>query len=150
MTISKDKVLKNASTIDELRYFLAVCEEKQDDYTGYPLYFINNSSEEIEAMIVVSPGAFQYINTKGKMEDIKDDMIDGIGVKKYFRIPPKSYIRDTIYQDWDFDWSNQRYVWIKTRGKGKRLHFYMEKYFIAFNKKVSFIPVLNKSGWICL
>jgi len=132
--------------IDELRYFLAICEENLGNYKVYPLFFINNSLEEIEVIILVRTIVFDRIDTIEKIEDIEKD---GVGFRKYLGIPAKSCFKIYEYYDWEFDWSDGIYAWIKTRSKEERLHFYMEKYFIL-NTKVNFIPTLNKGGWICL
>ena len=136
--------------MDILRYFMAICEEDQNGNTVYPLYFINNSLEEIEVLMFIKPRAMEKLKSIKKIEDIKDDFIDSVCVRKCVGIPSKSYIRDTIFFDWDFDWSNERWIWIRAPGGEEHLHFYMERYFIAFNKEVDFIPVLNRKGWIVL
>jgi len=134
--------------MDTLKYFIAICEETRNGYTVYPQYFVNNSHEEIESLVIVRPGAFDMIKSKEKIEDIKDDMIDGsIFIRKYLGVPAESYILEDVYRDWDFDWENERIIWIKAQGKEEHLHFYIEKYFIT--NQIEFIPVLNKNGWLC-
>lgn len=101
-------------------YFIALCEEEGKYYA----YFINNSNESIEMMLE---------NEKFEQKEIG----------------PKSYVKlHSMYFDWDFDWSNQINIYLKTGGQEMRLGFTMEKYFIA-SKELGNIPILNKSGWIC-
>ena len=101
-------------------YIIGLCEED----THYFAYFINNSSEPIELMI--EGGEHEYKDIESKST---------IFVKSYF--------------DWDFDWSNQINIYLKTGKKELYLGFLMKKYFPAWTDKVENIPVLNKSGWIC-
>jgi len=69
---------------------------------------------------------------------------------KYRDIPPRSSVSlHTYYYEWEFDWSNQINIFIKTRETEKRIAFYLEKYYVGYNSKTDNIPIMNRPGWIC-
>jgi hypothetical protein len=131
------------------KYFMAVSEEDIDGYTMYPLYFVNNSPGLIERMIMVRRAALEKVKGITRISEIKDDLIDDLWVKRFLNIPPHSYIEDGKFHNWEFDWQIERLVFLKVGGKEERLQFTIKRYFIT-NTKTDNIPVLNKSGWICL
>ena len=82
------------------------------------------------------------------LDEIDDELVDNAGVRKFVNVPPHSFLEDTCFENWDFDWSNSRDVLIKACGREAHLHFYLEKYFIV-GPKTANVPVLHKPGWIC-
>ena len=135
--------------MDLLEYFMAICKEEVNGYKTFPLYFINNSRNPIDVMIVIRPDGKDQIPANAKLADISDDMIKKGGIEKYQNIPPVSYIEVAKFQDWDFDFANERDILIRASGKEKHLNFFIDKYLWSL-EKVHDVPVLHKSGWICL
>lgn len=143
---------RKTKDVESTEYFLAISEYvDENNYTWYPLYFINNTLEQIRVMLAIKPGCMTQIKKGATIDDIDDEFIkNNVGIGKFRDVPPKSYIDVNCYHNWNFDWSNALYLFLETRGEEKHLSFYMGKYFIAFNKKVNDIPVLHKRGWVCL
>jgi hypothetical protein len=139
---------ENGLTYENLpKYFFAVCEEKIDGYTTYPLFFINNANHKIDEIIIVRPGIYSKIGDARKIDEIDNILIKRHHVVKYENVPPQSFLREATLQDWDFDFTNSRKVFMKVNGQDLYLRCYMEKYFICSKK--SYIDFLGKEGWVC-
>jgi hypothetical protein len=133
--------------MNKSEFYYAITEEQVDGYTGYPLYFINNSQSPIDELLILRPGKFNLINPTTKIGDISESLIDNNGIHKYIDVPPKSFIQEDLFRDWDFDFSNERKVILKIGSKEEHFHYYMGKGFIVFADDED-IPILNKKGWM--
>ena len=118
-------------------------------YRLYSLYFVNNTAETIDTMIVVAPGGMEALREGSPMDDLGPDLVDNVAVRRYESIPPKSYFELTTYFDWEFDWSSTRYVMLRTGGREEHLRFALEKDLMA-GQEIDALPVLGKSGYVCL
>ena len=95
------------------KYFMAICQEKKNAW--YRLYFVNNSHDTIEVLISIASGAMTGIVPVARMADIDDKIFDSYCAKKFIDVPPKSHAPITVYQDWDFDWSNAQDILLKSK-----------------------------------
>jgi hypothetical protein len=148
-----EKVKKKPKDVESADYFLALGESVgENDYTTYPVYFINNTSEQIRTMLAIRPGVMCDIKKGATIDDVDEDLIKkkNVGIEKYRNLPPKSFIEVNRYHNWDFDWENAMHIFLETHGEEKHLNFYIKKYIIGWVKKIDDIPVLHKSGWIIL
>jgi hypothetical protein len=133
----------------EQKIFLAVILHDSRRYRLYSLYFVNNTAETIDAMIVVAPGGMEALGEGSRLDDLGPDLVDNIAIRKYEGIPPRSYVELTTYFDWEFDWSSTRYIMLRTGGREEHLRFSLEKDLMA-GQKLDALPVLGKSGYVCL
>lgn len=133
----------------EQKAFLAVVLHESRHYRLYSLYLVNNTSETIDAMIVVVPGGVEAIPEGASIDAIGDDLIDNVGVRKYGSIPPRSYIELSTYFDWDFDRSDTRRIMLKTLGREEHLHFDIEGS-VMVGRELDYVPVLGKKGYVCV
>ena len=133
----------------EQKAFLAVVLHESRHYRLYSLYFVNNTSDTIDAMIAVSPGGMDVIPEGTSMDAVGVDLIDNAGVRRYGSIPPRSYVELSTYFDWDFDWSNTRRIMLKTLGREEHLSFDIEES-VMVGRELDFVPVLGKKGYVCL
>jgi hypothetical protein len=133
----------------EQKVFLAVILHDSRRYRLYSLYFINNTPETIDVMIVVAPGGMEAFGEGSPMDDLGPDLVDNIAVRKYEMIPPKSYVELSTYFDWEFDWSSTRYIMLRIGDREEHLRFALEKDLMA-GQELDSLPVLGKSGYVCL
>jgi hypothetical protein len=124
------------------KYLMAICEEEWRP-PNYALYFINNSSEEIEVLVCVKGAIIPKIKPDSRIDDIKSCQ----GIDRFEAIDAKSYLYTDRWFDWDFDWYNERLILLRTKSGESRMEFYFEKYFIIGEKEN--IPIMNQLGWIC-
>jgi hypothetical protein len=140
--------MESSSSLEQ-KAFLAVVLHESRHYRLYSLYFVNNTSDTIEAMIAVSPGGMEAIPEGASMDAVGADPIENAGIRKYGSIPPRSYVELSTYFDWDFDWSNTRRIMLKTLGREEHLDFDIEGS-VMVGRELDFVPVLGKKGYICL
>jgi hypothetical protein len=140
--------MESSSSLEQMA-FLAVVLHESRHYRLYSLYFVNNTSDTIDAMIAVSPGGMEAIPEGTSMDAGGSDLSDNAGVRKYGSIPPRSYVELSTYFDWDFDWSNTRRIMLKTLGREEHLHFDIEGS-VMVGRELDFVPVLGKKGYVCL
>ncbi len=130
-------------------YFLAIVEEHPPNWrTIYGVYFVNNTPDMIDAMIVVRPGLYKKIGEDKRLSDIPKGFVDGIGAQRFEYLSPKGFVKINAYADWDFDWSNGARVYFLTEGREEFLEFEMDKYFIA-GGRIDILPVLSIPGYPC-
>ncbi|MGD0661524.1 MAG: hypothetical protein ABSD38_25975 [Syntrophorhabdales bacterium] len=140
--------MESSSSLEQKDFLVVVLHESRH-YRLYSLYFVNNTSDTIDAMIALSPGGMEAIPEGTPMEAVDADLIDSAGVRKYGSIPPRSYIELSTYFDWDFDWSNTRRIMLKTLGREEHLRFDIEGS-VMVGRELDFVPVLGKKGYVCL
>ncbi len=133
----------------EQKVFLAVLLHESRHYRLYSLYFVNNTSDTVEAMIAVAPGGMEAIPEGTTIAAVSNDLIDNVGVRRFGSIPPRSYVELTTYFDWDFDWSDTRHIMFKTPDREEHLRFDIEGCIIT-GHEIDFVPVLGKKGYVCL
>ena len=133
----------------EQKAFLAVVLHESRHYRLYSLYFVNNTSETIDAMIVIAPGGADAIPEGTSIDAVGSELIDNVGVRKYDSVPPRSYVELSTYFDWDFDRSDTRRIMLKTSGREEHLHFDIEGS-VMVGRELDFVPVLGKRGYVCI
>ena len=133
----------------EQKTFLAVVLHESRHYRLYSLYFVNNTSETIDALIVVAPGGVDAIPEGTPIDAVGTELIDNVGVRKYGSIPPRSYVELSTYFDWDFDRSDARTILLKTSGREEHLHFDIEGS-VMKGRELDFVPILGKKGYVCV
>ena len=123
---------------------MALCKDKNSAHP-YVLYFVNNSQNPIDVLIVIPPGVKSRIPPNAKI----NDLLAIKGLEKFYNLPFLSFKMVARFQDWEFDWSIQRDVFLQSCGKEKHLPFCIDKY--RWNlEEVADLPVLHRPGWICL
>jgi len=133
----------------EQKAFLAVVLHESRHYRLYSLYFVNNTSETIDAMIVIAPGGADAIPEGTPVAAVGPELIDNVGVRKYGSLPPRSYVELSTYFDWDFDRSDARRIMLKTSGREEHFHFDIEGS-VMLGRELDFVPVLGKKGYVCI
>lgn len=133
----------------EQRFFIAAILHDSRRYRIYSLYFINNTQNTIDSMIVVSPGLMEAKLGGATIDEVGPGLVDNVGTMRYEGIPPRSYVELTTFFDWDFDWSSSRYVMLKTCGKEEHLRFNIERDILS-GQEHGGIPVLGRAGYTCL
>ena len=128
--------------------FLAAVLHSSRHYRLYSLYFVNNSLDTIEAMVVAAPGWKEKIPEGTILDDMEAGLVDNVGIRRYDGIPPKSCVELTTCFDWDFDWSSERYVMFTTHDREEHLTFCVEGS-IAVGVKLGSLPILGESGYLC-
>jgi len=144
--ISKEPLRKEG----RIQYFMAFRENTVNNYTTFPLYFVNDSDNLIELMFLIRPGIVDKFKGISSLAEIGDEFVDNEWLKKFTNVPPHSFLADTLFYDWDFDWSNSRDVLMRTRGEEHYLHFHFKKYFVFDQPMTDNLPVLHNPGWICM
>jgi len=140
--------MEDSDDLDQ-KIFLAIVLHESRRYRLYSLYFVNNTSDTIDAMIAVAPGKAEAMLEGAAMDAIGRDLVDNVGVRTYGSIPPRSYVELSTYFDWDFDWSSSRYIMLKTLEREEHLRFDIESC-VMVGRELPFVPVLGKRGYACL
>jgi hypothetical protein len=139
----------STSTNLEQKTFIAAVLHGSRRYRLYSLYLVNNTQETIDSIIVIAPGWLKAATEDTALSATEPSLVDNIGVRRYEEVPPKSYVELTTCFDWDFDWSNNRYVILKTRGREEHLRFNIDRDVVA-GTECPGIPVLGRAGYACL
>ncbi len=66
-------------------YSMAICIER-NDFTSYPLFFVNNSEKTIETLLIGLPSFMSEIRPGTPADDIKDHVSGDEGIK-FFLTP---------------------------------------------------------------
>jgi hypothetical protein len=124
-------------------YILAVGEACN---TLHPCIFVNNSDLDIE-IVISHPPTGKILQGTGI-----DEVIDNVKVKEaefiQGPVPPRTSV-DLIdsYFDWEFDFNNKKYLFLKTQNKEILIGFFMERWFTG--NKAKGIPFKDLKGWLC-
>ena len=92
-----------------------------------------NSFEDIDTMVSIKPGVMSEIKPGAMLDDINQEFIQAHeGIENFRDIKPRTYVTVGFYFDWEFDWSNECYIFLRTRRGEEHIKFYFEKYLMAF------------------
>lgn len=134
------------NNLDNCEYLLALCRDQKSQM--YAKYFINNTSMAIDILVENPP--LSKMGSNPTIDEIDNELLKSCEwVFIHKNIAPKSYVELCVrYFDWEFDWSIETTLFLRTEEIEKHLNFKMPIYFIAYKEQP--VPILNTLGHICL
>lgn len=143
-------------------YLLGITEASD---TLYSCVFVNNTGNAIDMLLerppvvriqngtgmdeiheVLTPEQLtEQIRSSPDIESLRDAFSSTVA---HGQVPPgNSLCLAARYYDWEFDFPNERYLFLRTDGKEILIGFFMEKYFTAHKKGP--IPFTDHEGRLC-
>lgn len=135
-------LLKEAPITED--YLLALRDDKD---TLYSCILVNNTDHPIDVAIE-GPPAMKILRGTSMTEIVESIETDKSDSFIHKPMSPRSVeCLKMRYFDWEFDFENKKYLFLKTQHKAILIGFFMEKYFICNSEQD--IPFTDLRGFIC-
>ncbi len=137
--------LNEVNKAPELEEYLLAIGEAYN--TLHPCILVNNSDFDIE-IVISRPPVGKILGGIGIDEVIKNMQGKDSGHFIQGPVPLETTMNliDT-YFDWEFDFNNKKYLFLKTQNKELLIGFFLNKWFTCCEVKE--IPFTDLKGWLC-